>query len=434
MVCGDTFRAGALDQLKQNAVKLRVPFYGSHTVADPVQICADGVRKFRKDKYELILVDTSGRHRQEASLLEEMQEISSATHPNLTVMVVDATQGQAIGDQASAFASSVEVGGVIVTKLDGHAKGGGAMSAVAASGAPILFLGVGEHFDDLEPFNAQSFVSKLLGFADMRGLMQAINDVSTGQSGDPNQKPAIVKSMESGQFTLRDLYQQYQNMLNVGPLSRFAGGFAGMMPGMNDPGLQQRQLRRFMVMMDSMTSDELDGKVDLHKKFDDGVDSRIRRIARGSGCHPEEVRLLLLSHRQMEGFVKKVGKSGVASRQNQIKQQQFIAQARKNPNLIQQRVNQMDPKTLQQLGGRDAVIAMMQQQVNQGGGAGGNGMDDMVPPPPGGFGGMSGFPGMPPGMDMEQLMKMAQAMGMGPGAPMAGGPGMGGFPGSFTGK
>jgi signal recognition particle subunit SRP54 len=205
---------------------------------------------------------------------------------------------------------------------------------------------------------------------------------------------------------------------------------------MNDPALQQRQLRRFMVMMDSMTGDELDGRVDLHKKFDDGVDSRIRRVARGSGCHPEEVRLLLLSHRQMEGFVRKVGRSGVASRQGQARQQQFLAQARKNPALIHQRVNQMDPRTLQQLGGRDAVVAMMQQQLHQGGGGGGMMMDDMMQPPPpmgggGGLGGMPGFPGMPPGMDMEQLMKMAQAMGLGPGGGPAGGgggPGMGGFP------
>jgi signal recognition particle subunit SRP54 len=294
-------------------------------------------------------------------------------------------------------------------------------------------LGVGEHFDDIEPFNAQSFVSKLLGFADMRGLMQALNDVNagTGSGGDP-QKSNLVKSMESGQFTLRDLYQHYQNMLNVGPLSRFAGSMGGMMGG-NDSAQQQQHLRRFMVMMDSMTSAELDGKIDLHKKYDNDVDSRIRRIARGSGCHPEEIKLLLLSHRQMEGFMKKMGRSGLASKQSQVKQQQFLAQARKNPNLIHQRVNQMDPKTLQQLGGREAVIAMMQQQVNQGDGMGM--VDMMQPPPPGGFGGggmMPGFPGVPPGMDMEQLMKMAQAMGLGgPGGSV---PGMGGFPGAFAGS
>lgn len=160
MVCTDTFRAGAFDQLKQNATKLRIPFYGSYTEADPVQIAEEGVERFVSDGYEVIIVDTSGRHRQEEALFEEMQEISEVVRPDDTVFVMDATQGQAVYDQALAFHSAVKVGSVIVTKLDGHAKGGGALSAVAATGSPIIFLGSGERFEDLDPFNAKSFVSK----------------------------------------------------------------------------------------------------------------------------------------------------------------------------------------------------------------------------------------------------------------------------------
>lgn len=160
MVCADTFRAGAFDQLKQNATKLRIPFYGSYTEADPVQIAEEGVERFVSDGYEVIIVDTSGRHRQEEALFDEMQEISEVVQPNDTIFVMDATQGQAVYDQALAFHSAVKVGSVIVTKLDGHAKGGGALSAVAATGSPIIFLGSGERFEDLDPFNAKSFVSK----------------------------------------------------------------------------------------------------------------------------------------------------------------------------------------------------------------------------------------------------------------------------------
>ena len=141
--------------MKQNATKLRVPFYGSYTQADPVAIAEEGVEQFASENYEVIIVDTSGRHRQEAGLLEEMQEIASAVEPDNTILVMDATQGQAVYDQAIAFSNAVDVGSVIITKLDGHAKGGGALSAVAATDAPILFLGSGEHFDDLDPFNAQ---------------------------------------------------------------------------------------------------------------------------------------------------------------------------------------------------------------------------------------------------------------------------------------
>ena len=198
MVCADTFRAGAFDQLKQNATKLRVPFYGSYTEADPVIIAEDGVNQFVKDRYEVIIVDTSGRHKQEAALFEEMQEISLAVQPHNTVLVMDATQGQAVYDQALAFHNAVEVGSVIVTKLDGHAKGGGALSAVAATQSPIIFTGSGEHFDDLDSFNAQSFVSKLLGFGDVRGLMEAMKEVT-----DSKQQEELVEKMAKGEFTLR---------------------------------------------------------------------------------------------------------------------------------------------------------------------------------------------------------------------------------------
>ncbi len=160
MVCADTFRAGAFDQLKQNATKLRIPFYGSYTEADPVLIAEEGVEQFTSEGYEVIIVDTSGRHKQEGALFEEMQEISTAVNPNNTIFVMDATQGQAVYDQALGFREAVNVGSVIVTKLDGHAKGGGALSAVAATQSPIIFLGSGEKFDDFELFNAKSFVSK----------------------------------------------------------------------------------------------------------------------------------------------------------------------------------------------------------------------------------------------------------------------------------
>ena len=212
MVCADTFRAGALDQLKQNATKLRVPFYGSYTEADPVVIAQEGVDQFTKkgSNYEVILVDTSGRHKQEASLLEEMQEVSAAVRPHNTIFVMDATQGQAVYDQAIAFQEVVQVGSVICTKLDGHAKGGGALSAVAATKSPILFLGSGEHFDDLEVFDAESFVSKLLGHADIKGFM---NDLKSMQ--DSKQQKELMENMKKGQFTLKDMYNQFQQVLKM---------------------------------------------------------------------------------------------------------------------------------------------------------------------------------------------------------------------------
>jgi signal recognition particle subunit SRP54 len=212
MVCADTFRAGALDQLKQNATKLRIPFYGSYIESDPVKIAQAGVRQFTKDKYDIIIVDTSGRHKQEVALLDEMQEIAMAIQPDNTILVVDATQGQAVYDQALAFHNAVDVGSVIITKIDGNSKGGGALSAVAATQSPIQFIGSGEHFDDLDLFNADSFISKLLGFGDVKGLFDAMKS----DDNDTSQHEEMLEKMSKGVYTLRDMYKQFEKLLNMG--------------------------------------------------------------------------------------------------------------------------------------------------------------------------------------------------------------------------
>ncbi|XP_021715977.1 signal recognition particle 54 kDa protein 2-like [Chenopodium quinoa] len=163
LICADTFRAGAFDQLKQNATKAKIPLYGSYTELDPVKVAVEGVERLKKEVYDLIIIDTSGRHKQEASLFEEMRQLEQATKPDVVIFVMDSSIGQSAFDQAQAFKQSVDVGAVIITKLDGHAKGGGALSAVAATDSPVIFIGTGEHMDDFEEFNTQSFVLRLLG-------------------------------------------------------------------------------------------------------------------------------------------------------------------------------------------------------------------------------------------------------------------------------
>lgn len=130
-------------------------FYGSYTETDPAQIAAEGVQKFKEEGYEIIIVDTSGRHMQEEALFEEMEQVSQMTQPDDIVFVMDSSIGQAAHEQATAFKSKVAVGSVIITKLDGHAKGGGALSAVAATGAPITNIGTGEHIEDFEDFEVR---------------------------------------------------------------------------------------------------------------------------------------------------------------------------------------------------------------------------------------------------------------------------------------
>jgi len=358
MVCADTFRAGAYDQLKQNATKLRCPFYGSYTEADPVQIASDGVEQFKAEGYEVIIVDTSGRHRQEAALFEEMQEIRAAVEPDNIVFILDATQGQAVHDQAASFHEAVDIGSCIITKLDGHAKGGGALSAVAATGAPIIFLGSGEHFDDFEPFRAQSFVSRLLGFGDMRGLVESIKETV-----DDSKSPAAMDRMAKGVFTLRDMYEQFTNVMKLGPLSKVMGMIPGMPAGLMNGAAgddSQKRLKKFMYMMDSMTDAELDGLVDLDK-----APGRVARVARGSGTHPQEVMALLATHRQFEGMVKKMSKAGMMKGSDK----DMAKQIQRNPKQAMSNINKaMDPRMLAQMGGAENVMSMMKSMGGLDGG------------------------------------------------------------------
>eukprot|EP01105_Mastigella_eilhardi_P028238 TRINITY_DN9180_c0_g1_i1.p1 TRINITY_DN9180_c0_g1~~TRINITY_DN9180_c0_g1_i1.p1 ORF type:complete len:323 (-),score=52.02 TRINITY_DN9180_c0_g1_i1:517-1485(-) len=149
IICADTFRAGALPQLTMSATRAKIPYYGNPLETDPVVVVREGLRLFvdeGTEKFDLIIVDTSGRHKQEDELFTEMETLTQVAHPDCTVLVMDASIGQMAFDQAQAFKNRVPVGAVIITKMDGHAKGGGALSAVAATGSPIIFIGTGAFF------------------------------------------------------------------------------------------------------------------------------------------------------------------------------------------------------------------------------------------------------------------------------------------------
>ncbi|CCM04615.1 uncharacterized protein FIBRA_06799 [Fibroporia radiculosa] len=212
IVCADTFRAGAFDQTRQSATKAKVAYFGSYTETDPVAIAAQGVSKFKKERFDVIIVDTSGRHKQESELFEEMVQIGEAVKPNMTVLILDASIGQAAEAQSRAFKDSADFGAIIVTKMDGHAKGGGAISAVAATKTPIIFLGVGEHLQDLDKFSPQPFISKLLGLGDVQGLMEHMHDLATQ---NPDKQKEMAKKLEEGKLSIRDWREQIQNVMNM---------------------------------------------------------------------------------------------------------------------------------------------------------------------------------------------------------------------------
>jgi len=353
LVCADTFRAGAYDQLKQNATKARIPFYGSYTEPDPVVIAAEGVAMFKEEGFEIIIVDTSGRHYQEDALFEEMLAVSNVVEPHNIVFVMDASIGQACEAQAKAFKDKVDVGSVVITKLDGHAKGGGALSAVAATQSPVIFIGTGEHIDDMEQFQTKQFIQKLLGMGDIEGLIDICNDLNL-----PNNKE-LEDKIKHGKFSLRDMYEQFQNIMKMGPMGQIMGMIPGFSQDFMTKGSEQEssyRLKRLMTIMDSMNDGELDNE-NVNKTFTKEP-NRIQRIAQGAGVMEWEVHELLKQYIKFAQVVKTMGgikglfKEGDITRN--VNQQQFAQ-------LNHSMARAMDPRVLNQMGGMGGLQNMMMQ-------------------------------------------------------------------------
>lgn len=346
LVCADTFRAGAFDQLRQNAAKIKAPFYGDETETDPVKIATEGVDQFKGEGFEIIIVDTSGKHKQEESLFQEMIQVSNAIKPDNVIFVMDSSIGQACMAQANAFHKAVTVGSVIITKLDGHAKGGGALSAVAATMSPIIFIGSGEHFDDLEPFEARSFIQRLLGLGDLPHLFKTVQEAIP----ESTQK-GMIEDISKGIFTFQHLKEQLQGVLNMGSMSQLMSMIPGFGSNLITKGKEKEsseKIKRYLCMMDSMTKDELNNKKPLNP-------SRIERIARGSGTTPREVNDLTTDYKRMAKIVEKMGKAGLGKAGE-------LQNLMRNPGQMMKRMqNVMDPKTLKQIGGPQNLMNMMHE-------------------------------------------------------------------------
>lgn len=265
-----------------------------------MKIAAEGVERFRAEKNDLIIVDTSGRHKQEDSLFEEMRQVSETVQPDMTIFVMDSSIGQAAQDQARAFKATVDVGSVIITKLDGHAKGGGAISAVAATQSPIIFIGTGEHIDEFEPFDTKPFVSRLLGMGDWTGFMDKIQDVIP-----QDQQPELLDKLAQGQFTMRILYDQFANIQKMGPMSAVMSmipGFGNDMMPKGQEKASQAKIKRMMCLMDSMTDEELD-TCNLKILQDP---ARMERIGRGAGRSPGDVVELVEEYKRLAKMMGKM--------------------------------------------------------------------------------------------------------------------------------
>jgi signal recognition particle subunit SRP54 len=291
LICADTFRPGAFAQLQQLAARINVPIYGDVKEKNPNKVVKEGLKQF-SDK-DLIIVDTSGRHKEEKDLIKEMKDLEKNIKPDEVIMVIDGTIGQQALIQAKTFHEATPIGAIIVTKLDGTSRGGGALSAVAATGAPIKFIGTGEKIEDIEPFIPSRFVGRLLGMGDLETLLEKVHDAEI------KVPPKKAKEIMSGNFTLTDMYEQFAAVKGMGPFKKVLQMLPGMSSNVPDEMLNSAEgrLEKWQVIIQSMTPKEKENPKVLNS-------SRARRIARGSGTTEKDVKELVKQYFMMRKMLK----------------------------------------------------------------------------------------------------------------------------------
>ncbi len=289
----DTWRPAAYEQLEQLAKTVGVDFLGVKGSKDPLKIYSSFQSKL--SEYDVVIIDTAGRDALSQELIEELNLINKAAQPEERLLVISADIGQAAQKQAQAFHDTCNITGVIVTKLEGTAKGGGALSACSVTNAPITFIGVGEKIDDLELFHPQRFVGRLIGMGDIESLLEKAREVITEEDAKD-----LEKKLLKGDFNLLDLYQQMKSMKKMGSF----GKILEMIPGMGSLKLpkdalevQEGKLEKWKIAMDSMTKPELEDPEVINT-------DRIERIAAGSGVKVTDIRELLKQYRLAKKMVK----------------------------------------------------------------------------------------------------------------------------------
>ncbi|RME32269.1 signal recognition particle protein [Candidatus Woesearchaeota archaeon] len=293
MVQTDTWRPAAYDQLVQLGKQVGVPVFGMKGEKDPQKIWEAAEKELHG--FDLVICDTAGRDALSDDLIEELNRINAVVKPDAALLVMAADVGQSAQQHAEAFHKAVHVNGVIITKLDGTAKGGGALTACAVTEAPVRFIGTGEKIDEFEEFRPKGFVGRLLGMGDLEALLEKAKEaISEEQAQD------LGKKFLSGSFNLLDLYEQMQAMKKMGPLNKvmkMLPGFGGLDIPKEALDVQDEKLQRWRYLMDSMTKQELE-----EPELISG--SRLERIARGSGSSIAELRGLLKQYRQSKKLMK----------------------------------------------------------------------------------------------------------------------------------
>ncbi|MEB3817043.1 MAG: signal recognition particle protein Srp54 [Desulfurococcales archaeon] len=301
LVSTDTYRPAAYEQLERLAREAGALFYGMKS-GEPEEIARRGVEELLRRGADIIIIDTAGRHGYggEKALLDEMRRIADAVKPDEVVLVIDAAIGQRAYSLAKRFHESTPIGSIIVTKLDGTARGGGVLTAVAATGARVKFIGTGEKIDEIEPFRPARFIGRILGMGDIESLIEKMKALEEAEKLEKEAREIL-----KGKVTMRTIYHQLISLRKLGPLSKVLE----MLPGLGLLSAQGRikeylkvgeeKIDRWIAIINSMTYEELDNPEIIDRR-------RIRRIALGSGARPEDVRELLAYYKNFKTMMRRL--------------------------------------------------------------------------------------------------------------------------------
>ncbi len=303
MVSADVYRPAAIHQLKILGDSIGAEIITSNEREDPVKICIGAVEEARRRGLETLIIDTAGRLHVDRELMEELGRIKVAVNPSEILLVADAMTGQEAVSVAESFNEKLDIDGVVLTKIDGDARGGAALSLKKVTGKPVKFIGVGEKINALEVFHAERMASRILGMGDVLTLVEKAK-----QNIDEKEARELERKIRKNDFSLEDLKSQILQIKKMGPLQ----DIIGMIPGMNkikemkDMRPDEKELVKVVAIIDSMTKKER-----LNYKILNG--SRRRRIAAGSGTTVQDVNKVIKNYEAMRKMMKKLGKSGVKS-------------------------------------------------------------------------------------------------------------------------
>ncbi len=308
LVAADLQRPAAIDQLKVLGEQINVPVY-SEFAGTPVDVCRNAVAHAKKMLFDTIILDTAGRLHIDEMPMDELKQIDRVARPDQVYLICDAMTGQDAVNSAKAFNDALELNGVILTKMDGDARGGAALSIKAVTNVPIKFIGVGEKLDRLEEFRPEGMASRILGQGDMLSIVNKVQAIQSQISEEERQ--AQQAKLEKGDFTIDDFRKQFEQMKKMGPMKDVLGampGMDGLIPEGEDP---EASVRRIQGIVDAMTKAE--------RRNPDVIDiNRRRRIAQGSGTEPHEIKQFLTTFDHMRTMMRDMAKMSIVQRMKMV--------------------------------------------------------------------------------------------------------------------